>query len=342
MIYNNVELFNAEQAVKKDDIDGVVLNRFSRHAIEGLDSGEDRRGPITQAYGNDIEVRFVSDSDSVDVYLGAWENDGYISVSLGDYDHSTVYLPKNQMSCISLDKHPRLKLLDAHGPERFSKDLWRIKYLKRYSPVFSHIDGKGGVIRPPGPGEVPKKTMLAYGSSITFGAGTGPMSALTHMDIVARRLGIDVINKSMPGSCFCELSYGDYLSGIPADYYYYELGGNMRLRFTPEEFEKRAVHMVTETRRKNQSIHIILLTVYPLLNSIPDENHAKAAATIKEFNKTLMKLARNDDKIHLIDSAEILNDTRLLSFDGLHPSGYGNIVMAHNICGKIKHIIQGS
>jgi lysophospholipase L1-like esterase len=52
-----------------------------------------------------------------------------------------------------------------------------------------------------------------------------------------------------------------------------------------------------------------------------------------------MKLSGNDN-IHLVDSTGILNDTRLLSFDGLHPSGYGNIVMADNIYDKIKHIVQ--
>ncbi len=49
---------------------------------------------------------------------------------------------------------------------------------------------------------------------------------------------------------------GDYRD--QADYYYYELGGNMRLRFTPEEFKERASHIVNETRRKNPFAPIIL------------------------------------------------------------------------------------
>jgi hypothetical protein len=338
MIYGNVELFNAEQIYDLEDVPGKVLNRFSAHAIAGLDRGADRRGPITQAYGNEIEIRFVSESDTVEISIGAWDNDGYVSVGNGDYDNCTVYLPQGEMKTIKLERHPRLALMASPGPERFSKSVWRITYLKRFTPVFSYVKGEG--IRPPEPGEVPRKTMLAYGSSITFGAGTGPMSALTHMQILARDLGIQVMNKSMPGSCFCEFSYGDYLSNTKADFYYYELGGNMRLRHSPEEFKKRAVHIVTETRRKNPSAPIILLTVYPLLKSIPDEDHVKAARVIEEYDGILANLAGNDDNIHLIDSAAILNDTRLLSFDGLHPSGYGNVVMAANIYDKIKHIVQ--
>jgi len=341
MIYRDVDLYNAEQVIKGIVPGGAVLNRFSTLAIDGLDSGNDRRGPITQAYGNDIEIRFVSENDSVDVYIGAWDNDGYVRISLGDYDHSTVYLPQGEIACITLNKHPRLELLTTTETERFSRNLWRIKYLKRFTPVFSHVDGKGGFIRPPQSKEVPQKTMLAYGSSITFGAGTGPMSSLTHMDILARMLGIQVMNKSMPGSCFCELSYGDYLSDIKADYYYYELGGNMRLRYTPEEFKIRATHIVKETRRKNPSAPIILLTVYPLLRSIPDEDHVKANSVIEKYDALLHELARNDDNIYLINSGEILNETHLLSFDGLHPSGYGNMVMAQRICDRIRYIIQG-
>lgn len=342
MIYKNVELFNTEQVIEKAGVPGKILNRFSAHAIAGLDSGEDRRGPVTQAYGNEIEIRFIADKDSVDIYLGAWDNDGYVFISNGDYDNTTVFLPQGELKCITLTRHPRLALMPEIIGERFSRDVWRVIFLKRFTPVFSHIDGKGGLIRPPRKKEIPLKTMVAYGSSITFGAGTGPMSSLTHMQIAARKLGIQVMNKSMPGSCFCEMSYGDFISGIPADFYFYELGGNMRLRFTPKEFKKRASHLVTETRRKNPSAPIILLTVYPLLKSIPDEDNEKAAIVIEEYDKIIASLASDDRNIHLIDSGEILSDSSLLSFDGLHPSGYGNIVMADRICDKIKHIIQGS
>lgn len=341
MIYKDVDIFNAEQIIEDIIPEGVVLNRFSAQAIAGLDSGDDRRGPITQAYGNDIEIRFVSENDSINIYLGAWENDGYVRVSLGDYDHSTVYLPQGEITCINLNKHPRLGLIKTDKKERYSKNLWRIKFLKRFTPVFSYVDGQGGYIRPPELDEIPFKTMLAYGSSITFGAGTGPMSGLTHTDILARMLGIQIMNKSMPGSCFCELSYGDYLSDIKADYYFYELGGNMRLRFSAEEFRERATHIVSETRRKNPTAPIILLTVYPLLKCIPDEDHVKANSIIVEYDKLLTEIAEKDDNIHLINSDEILIDTRLLSFDGLHPSGYGNMVMAQRIYDRIKYIIQG-
>jgi len=341
MIYGNADLFNAEQLVDIPGIPGKVLNRFSVHAIAGLDSGEDRRGPITQAYGSGIEIRFVSESNTVDIYLGAWDNDGYINISNGDYDNASVYLPEGKLICVTLEKHPRLARMKAKAPERFSRNVWRITYLKRFTPVFSHIDGKGGIIRAPEPDELPEKTMLAYGSSITFGAGTGPMSNLTHMQIVARRLGLQVMNKSMPGSCFCEMSYGDYLSDITADFYYYELGGNMRLRHSPEDFKKRATHIVSETRRKNPSAPIMLLTIYPLLKSIPDEDNEKASRVIGEYDRILEELAVSDENIYLIDSAGILNDTRLLSFDGLHPSSYGNMVMADRIYDKINHIIQG-
>lgn len=341
MIYKTVELFNTEQIIEKTGVPGKILNRFSADAIAGLDSGDDRRGSVTQAYGNEIEIRFVAENDTIDVYLGAWDNDGYIYVSNGDYDNATFYLPCNELKCITLSKHPRLAMMPKIPKERFSRDVWRIIFLKRFTPVFSHVDGNGGSVRPPLDSEIPSKTMIAYGSSITFGAGTGAMSPLTHIQLAARKLGIQVMNKSMPGSCFCEKSYGDYLSGIHADFYYYELGGNMRLRFTPEEFKKRAAHLINETCRKNPKAHLILLTVYPLLKSIPDEDNTKASAVIEKYDKILKAIASSSLNIHLINSNDILNDSSLLSFDGLHPSGYGNIVMADCIYDKIKHIIQG-
>ncbi len=341
MIYNNVELFNVEQIIEKDGISGKILNRFSAHAIDGVETSDGSRGPVTSWYGSSIEIRFVAKSDTIDVYLGALDNDGYVRISNGDFDHSTVYLPKDEITCITLEKHPRLwEFNDLPEGRRFSKNVWRIMFLKRFTAVFAHVDGKGMEVRPPVESEVPSKTMLTYGSSISFGAGTGPMSAMTHLQLLARKLDIQVMNKSMPGSCFTEYSFGDYLSNVEADFYYYELGGNMRAKFSIEEFSKRAIHIVSETRRKHPRKPIILLTVYPLLKNLPGEDHEYIGSIVEGYDKCLAELARNDENIHLIDSSYILNDRRFMSFDGIHPSGYGNIFMAERLYDKIKHIIS--
>lgn len=338
MIYGNVELFNVERLESMGGISGVMLNRFSRAVFEGLDRGEDRRGPVTQSYCNDIEIRFETESQVVTLRVGAWDNDGYIAVLNGEYYHSLHHLDKNVISTIELERHPRLALMPFAEGERFNRNIWRVIFLKRFKAVFAEVTVPEGKINAPLYNKKPR-TLLAYGSSITFGAGTGPASHLHHMSILARRLGYQLMNKSMPGSCFCEMSFGDYLSDIPAELYFYELGGNMRLRHTPEEFDKRARHMVEETRRKNPDAPIILLTVYPLLKNIPDEDHEKAAYTIDRFNETIERLAVRDDNIHLIDSGEILSEPGLLSYDGLHPSGYGNIIMAERLYERIKSII---
>jgi hypothetical protein len=338
MIYGNVELFNVERLENRGGIQGVMLNRFSKAAVNGLDRGEDRRGHETQSYCNDIELRFETESQAVTLKVGAWDNDGYIVVFNGEYYHSLHHLDKNVISTIELERHPRLALMPSVEEERFNRNIWRVIFLKRFQAVFTEVTALEGLINPPLYNRK-TKTLLAYGSSITFGAGTGPASYLHHMRILARKLGYQLMNKSMPGSCFCEKSYGDYLSGIPAELYYYELGGNMRLRHSPEEFDKRARHIVEQTRKKNPDSPIILLTVYPLLKSIPDEDHEKAVYTIDKFNETLERLAVRDANIHLIDSSEILSETGLLSYDGLHPSGYGNIIMAERLYERIKNLI---
>jgi|GEM_PF-2451723 len=338
MIYRNVELFNVSRIDSNPDIPGVLLNRFSEEAIKGLDRGEDRRGPATQAYCNDIEIRFESNSRSVNLFLGAWDNDGYIAVFNGEHFNSIHHLPQGEITQIQVERHPRLALMPEDGNERFNKNIWRVIFLKRFQAVFSDISVSDGIFTPP---LYNKKTpvMLAYGSSISFGAGTGPASYLHHLRILSREIGYQLMNKSMPGSCFCEMSYGDFLSDIPADLYYYELGGNMRLRHTPKEFEKRAKHLVGETRRKNPKAPILLLTVYPLLGSIPDEDFKKASRVIKEYNKTLAKLSQDDSLIYLIDSGKVISEPGILSYDGLHPSGYGNIVMADRLHEIINSLI---
>jgi len=338
VIYGNVELFNVERLEHRSGIPGVMLNRFSKAAVDGLDRGEDRRGNLTQSYCNDIEIRFETAAQEVTAEVGAWDNDGYIAVFNGEYFHSLHHLPEGRLSVLKLQRHPRLALMPAVDDERFNRYIWRLVFLKRFQAVFGEIHTEQGKIGPP-LYNIRPKTMLAYGSSITFGAGTGPASYLHHMWILARRLGYQLENKSMPGSCFCEISYGDFLSDISADLYYYELGGNMRLRHTPDEFRRRAEHLVKETRRKNPEAPIILLSIYPLLGSIPDEDHEKAARVIASFNETIYHLADPADRIFVVDSSQIISEPGLLSYDGLHPSGYGNIMMAERLYNIIKNMI---
>ncbi len=339
MKYENVEVFNAERSYVIEGVEGAAFNRFSEEAVKGIDSGPDRNGHRAQSYGNEIEIRFVTDGSQSDIYLGAWGAEGFISIYAGDYHQGIRRLPEGEIIKIELERSARLQALPPIEGERFPRNMWRIVFLKRYVPVFAGVDGRGGFIRPPERSEAPRKTILAYGSSITFGAGTGPESDVTHMQLAARKAGAQVLNKSMPGSCFCELSMGDYLSGIEADLYYYELGGNMRLRHTPEEFEKRAFHLVRETSRKNPGKPIVLPGVCELLKSLPGEDSVKANSAMMEFDKTLKKLAAESENIHFIESADICSSRILLSADGLHPSIYGNIEMGMAIYEKIKEII---
>ncbi len=345
MIYQNIEFYNVEELSDNPLMSGKILRRYPTETITKLDCGELKMGPFAASYSNECEIRFVTTRKVFRIYFSAMERDGKINIYQGDYYYGTYDLTHGKINCIYVLVNDRLHQTDEMGKDnRYNKSVWRIVFLKRYTAIFHGIDVANNQIRPPKKEELPSKTFLMYGSSISFGATSGNSSYLSFPQIAARRLGYQVMNKSLPGSCFCEKAVTDMIVGCSdVDFFLYEIGGNMRNRYSVEEFTTRFKYLMDETRKHHPGKMIIAIDVFWTIRHIPFEDKKTVNKVIDGYDLAMREYINNsgDELMVLLDSRSILPDISLLCADMLHPSAYGHMVMGENLAKEIsKYVLK--
>ena len=345
MIYDNIEFFNVEELSTIEGISGKFLRRFDKDTIDELDDNTMTMGPFAALYSNECEIRFVTTRRNLKIFLSSLDIDGQINVYNGDYYVDTYNVLQGKINCIDLSINERFIVTEERGKEiRFNRNVWRIVFLKRFNAIYHGINVGNCEIRPPKKEEVPEKTFLVYGSSISFGAKSGRANDQSHMQILARKLKHQVLNKSMPGSCFCEKTFTDCITDVKnVDYYIYEIGGNMRNRYSIAEFKDRFEYLLDETIKKHPNKIVFLIDVYWTLRNIKFEDNEYVGKIIDGYNKVMYDYIEksNNKNLILIDNKKIITDFSLLCSDMLHPSLYGNIIMAENLYKEIsKNVLK--
>jgi len=345
MIYDNIEFFNVEELEEKKGVQGKIIKRFDQNTIDGLDDDDGTMGPFAALYSNECEMRFVTSRKNIKLYLSALDINGFINVYNGDYYVDTYEIIQGKINCINLELNDRLSQTEERAKKiRFNKNVWRIVFLKRFTAIYHGINVGNCKIRPPKKEEVLEKTFLVYGSSISFGAKTGKATDQSHMQILARKLNYQALNKSMPGSCFCENAITDCITKIDnVDFYIYEIGGNMRNRYTVEQFKQRFEYLMDQTLKSSKGKLIFVIDVYWTLENIPFEDKQFVAKVVKGYNSVMVEYIkkRNNNNIILINSKKIITDYSLMCADMIHPSLYGNIIMAENLYKEIsKYVLK--
>lgn len=324
MLYKNVELFNVEEV--EENRDGTVLYRFPKKTIKAMGISEYHKRISRLTTG--IEIRFVGEAF---ITLQILDYEGFIGVYRGDYQAQMHYVRKNERLTLEIGDvhHNDLYPLER---ERYDEIVWRIVLGHDIRVRLVDIEPFGD-IRPPKPEELPPKKMLAYGSSITHGAGAYILeNAYIHR--LARLLKMDVLNKGMGGSCLCETAVGDYIQAADFELLFLELGVNMLDMFSAQEFYKRASYII----KCGVSTGKPVVFVSPYLNSWHLSRHAERRQTIAEYKEACDRLAQENPVIY-VHGEEILSSTLQLTDDMIHPSMYGHSLMADRLYEKIKTVL---
>ena len=324
MIYENVELHHVSEIKKRPD-GGVQLLRIPEKVLHQMNDGARRVG--LESIG--CEVRFVTPASGCYVTVGAGTNDSDVIVYRGPFQHSRHTVPAGTTKVLILDKPAKL---DGIRPEvaksfAFSPNLWRIIF-NRHIGIFHGIESFGYPVRPPTKEELPKKRWLAYGSSITHSNAYDGYPFQT-----ARRMGVDLLNCGLSGSCHCETAIADFLASRGDwDFATMELGINMRGGFTPEEFRKRAEYLIRTMVEKNPAKPIAVITHFPTdmtFASVLDKN----GETELKFEESLRDIVHHlkHDNLRVIDGGDVLDRYDGHSVDLIHPGQFGHAVMGENL-----------
>lgn len=327
LIHDSIEFHNASALEQRLGMPGLCPVRFPRELRTFLNA--EAPGVPLDMVG--VELRFVVDGRrAVQVALAAHAGEVTVHVYFGDHGYRDVLIPSGTTQVLQLDppvwlsKVPREQLFNG----AFSPDVWRIQ-IHRGTVWVSGIETFGAEIRPPRPDELPKLRYLAYGSSITHANADGyPHQA-------AKRLGVDVLNKGLSGSCHCEPELAEHLASSESwDFATLELGVNMRKRFTTEEFAGRAEHLVTRLRSEKPRAPLFLITHFTNrdhFGTAPDQ--ASSGECQNAFDKVLRDMVSGmpGQNIHIIEGREILPSLTGLSADLLHPDKHGHVLMGENL-----------
>lgn len=343
MIYNNLEFYNVAELKAVEGVPGFRLQRFPEEVRNSLGHKEHERGRFYSQRSVGCEIRFVTTAKFIRLTLSAVEEDGSIFVYKGNFLHSYHRLKAGVITALHLEEPPKFGEIVPEALEgyAFSSGVWRILCGKDCCMTFHHIDTFGHGVRPPEKKEIPRLRWLAYGSSITFG-GDSVLYTNSYVQQAARRMKVDVMNKGIAGSCFCDESIVHYIAGSEDwDFATFELGVNMRGRFTEEEFEQRVKFLIDTVMGKNLNKPIIIIGIYPngAQYSLNPEN------VLTKNNVEFVNISRRivaekkSSHLHFIEGKDILTDYSGLSTDLLHPSDDGHIIMGENLSREIGKIL---
>lgn len=344
MIYNNLEFHNVAEVETMPGFPGVRLQRFPEEIRMRFGAKDNERGRFFSQKAVGCEIRFVTEAGFFRISLMAAEQDGEVLIYRGDFFHSTYQLKAGMITTLHIEAPVQFANVQQTALQcgAFSSKVWRLMFGKNCNIHFVYLDTFGHSTRPPNSDEQPSLKWLAYGSSITFGGDTTVFSN-SYVHQAARRLGVDVINKGMAGSCFCEDFIADYLAGNEKwDFITLELGVNMRGNFEPGEYKERVSCLLEKLIKKRPENPIIVTGIYPNGADFDLDPVNMITRNSAEFN-TITEALVNEMKhphIYYIQPKSILSDFSGLSVDLLHPSNDGHILMGENLGRYLKPILS--
>ena len=311
MIYDNIDFFNCSE-IKSD---GTLL-RFTEELILGLGYKEHQRGRFYGYRSIGVELRFKTKSKFFDLSLEAYKENCKVYVFYGDYMDKAYTLEHGKVTTLHIEVPEKIVSNKDRLPRGgFSNELIRIVigypgYVKYKGINFFNND-----VFLPEKSDIPSKSLVIYGSSISHGS-----ESLEYINsypfILSRLLNINVYNKAIPGSCLAEKQMIDYVRDIKADIYFVEFGINALRLYSKEEYISYLNYIV-------ENINNLKFTSVFMCGAMLEEDIAKT-----RFNE-FREYAKNIDGF--IDPDILLNRFEALTTDLLHPSDFGQMLIALNL-----------
>lgn len=321
MIFENIEFHNVEELVPVEG--GYLMQRLPesvRQSINGM-----AQGMCQLASG--VELRFKITGDEASVILSAGGTDEanvayiYFGSIQGGWMLSSkvIYSTQTRIKIQKPENMQELKALSDQCGLGFNPEVVRI--VLPYGRVVYH--GVEGEVIPPEKCDKPKKTYLAYGSSITHGS-LALASPYTYPFRVAQRLNCDYINLGLAGSARMERSLAEYIvSRKDWDFASIEMGINM-LGSPAEEFEKAVSEFVDVLSKDPRPIYATSLYGF----------NGGGQQKGEEFREIVRRLTNG--KLIYIDGLEFLNDPAFIAHDMVHPSLEGMECITNKWCEILK------
>jgi lysophospholipase L1-like esterase len=338
MHYQNVELHNVAETTPYRG--GVALQRVPETVRRQLNPGAQLR----MLQPASCEIRFALDpGDTAEVTLSVaarpdLEDTCQVTVFFGDYRHDIRLVGTDPVTIPVAWSDTFLRFRDAVAdrPHAFAPHVVRL--MPRGGQVVLH-GVTGASVRPPRPAELPALRYLAYGTSITHGAAASAPH-LPYVVQTARRLGADLLNVGVGGSCHAEAALADYFAGR-ADWQIASLALSVNMMgFEPAEFETRVRYMVHTVAGSNPERPVACITLYPYFGDLgaQDLHRPEKAARFREILRAAVRDCPTPNA-HLVEGPDLLRTFTGLTTDLIHPADDGMIEMGLHLAAALRKLL---
>lgn len=333
MRYQNAELHNIAD-LEKDEAGGYRLLRLPRELIHRLNPNAKR----SVYYSCGCEIRFNLLSDEAVIWLSrdTCSKDimpnGVAEVWQGDHQGRYQLSPQvvgQDKTAIRIRKlgTQELKYFDGHRKELFHPELYRVFVPYDWGTSIHGIEGE---ITPPRKDQLPEKTLLCYGSSITHGGGASvPTGGYAFR--LARKLGMDLRNLGLAGAAWMDEVMAEYICEQTWSILTLEMGINV-LHWTLEEFEEKVRSFVGIIVKHHPDKPIFCISPFT------SNEDMKRREQVQGMRGIIQRIVDESGlrSLHYIDGSTCLTELSGLSSDGIHPSNTGMEEIAQKLYETIK------
>jgi len=307
MIYQGIDFHNVAELEPTEN--GMLMWRLPAHVRKHCNTN---LRTITAAYTTGTELRFKLRGDSIDIRLrsdsdtaartaylfygsiqAGWQTSSYALTTQETVIH--IERPANAQKLAELSKAHHLP---------FSSDVFRL-----VMPACTcWFLGAEGDAEPPAPEDLPAKTCLFYGSSITHGSIAMAMPQ-TYPFRIAQSLGCDYFNLGFAGTAHLEKEVAEYIvSRKDWDFATVEMGINMINAYTTEQFEERVKAFTALLKADGRPV---FATSIFHSNGIDQEKAQIFREIVRRYS---------GEELHFLDGLDILSDPTHITQDLTHPS----------------------
>lgn len=339
MIYDELEFHNIAELAAVDGVTGLRLQRVPERVRSQLETGT--ASVMLSPADCEIRFRIMEGNDSATLRLSS-ESRTTVYVFHGPFQGRS-FVVDTEPRDYKITPHKRITQLMQLGYTQANYDpgLVRLCFGGPYpEPVLYH--GHGGGVRPPRPQDVPAKTYLTYGTSITHGTDFAG-AAISYPSHVAWRLGYDLKNFGASGCCLCEKAMADYLAEQSCDLVTLELSVNMLgSSYSGDDFRERAGYLVKRIVESNPDRPVVCITLFPHFRDIDDcFLTSDCKSTAAEFRQILRDIVKDLSRpnLTLIEGPDLVPDITALTFDLIHPSARGLVQIGEELARRLRLLL---
>lgn len=341
MIYKNFEIHNATELYDTGD-GSVSWKRLPSWVHSKLES----KNPDNVVLGSTgVELRFVIKGESATVRMSTLTDNpksfctfhvyrGGIQGGWDDHEIHRHVTGEVQDFIIKRSSNiDRLKEMSSQLGYDWDPEVVRIIFDRGKFKIYNVI----GDVVPPTPEQCPKKTLLAYGSSITHGSNSIDASH-SWVSVIAHNLNVDTRNLGLAGSCMLEPAVAEYIAAEGEnrrwDIAILELGINV-LAWNDEKITSRVENLIAQVAGKNKDKHVFVISpFYNCGDDFNEEKYANGCRWRKRVGEIVAEL--NYPNVTYINGLDVLGDMSYMSADEVHPNIYGVQHIADVLTDKIR------